>query len=60
MSTLCTVCRAVIGGIDTLLTPADRKTEDKIEKVMQTYCDTAKNQDKKMVRVATQNPQSSY
>ena len=44
------VCRSVIGAIDAVLTVEDRKSETKIEKAMKKYCDTAKAQDKKMVR----------
>jgi len=44
----CEVCKSVVNAIDALLTPADRKDSDSVEKVMQKYCNTAKLQDKKM------------
>jgi len=44
----CEVCQAVISGIDGLLTTADRKTPDAVEKVMQKYCETTKGKDKTM------------
>merc|ERR1719424_28402 len=44
----CEVCKAVMTAIDVLLTPKDREDVEKVEKVMRTYCDTAKGQDKKM------------
>ena len=49
------VCQAVISGIDGLLTTADRKTPDAVEKVMQKYCETTKGKDKTMVRLPMEN-----
>ena len=44
----CEVCKAVISKIDEMLTTADRASNEKIEAKMQTFCDGAKAQDKKM------------
>jgi len=44
----CEVCKATIAEIDNLLTPKDRESTDSVEKVMQTYCNGAKGQYKKM------------
>ncbi|EOD35393.1 hypothetical protein EMIHUDRAFT_433800 [Emiliania huxleyi CCMP1516] len=44
----CEVCRAVISQIDELVTPAERKTVEGIEAVMQKYCDSAKGKEKTM------------
>ncbi|KAL1499312.1 hypothetical protein AB1Y20_011520 [Prymnesium parvum] len=44
----CEVCKSVISSIDSMLTAADRKSPDAVEKVMQKYCNAAKLQDKKM------------
>lgn len=48
----CPVCVAVITEIDNMLSNDDRKSPDKVEKVMQKYCDSAKGKDKTMVRYA--------
>merc|ERR1719333_888433 len=48
MPEACEVCQAVINGIDQMLTNDDRKEADKVEKVMQKYCDAAKGKDKTM------------
>jgi len=48
MPETCEVCQAVINGIDQMLTNDDRKEADKVEKVMQKYCDAAKGKDKTM------------
>jgi len=44
----CEVCRAVLGEIDSRVTPEERKTNEGIEGAMQKYCDAAKGKDKTM------------
>ena len=43
----------MLGAIDEQVTPEQRKSNEAIEKVMQTYCDAAKGKEKTMVRPST-------
>merc|ERR1719327_1807562 len=45
---VCEVCRSVIGQIDATLTTKDREDVEKVEKIMRSWCDTAKGNDKTM------------
>jgi len=44
----CEVCKAVLTSIDESVTAEQRKDVEKIEAVMQTYCDAAKGKEKTM------------